>query len=150
MPQTAPTIPGNNPLSWPIRTFNISGSYVFNAESNTISSGYFAAAGYGGDILKSGHTLRVDSGVNAGNYTISGISADRQTLTVVEDVPESSTYTTFVRHYNLSSIMEDVLYPPPSKSVTTKDWTGGGKEVAGDIRFAMFNNMARSTTRANN
>jgi hypothetical protein len=46
--------------------------------------------------------------------------------------------------------MEDILYPPPSQSVVTKDWTGSGVLTAGDVRFEMENNMMRISARENN
>ncbi|MGE6303257.1 prophage tail fiber N-terminal domain-containing protein [Serratia liquefaciens] len=150
MPQTAPTIPGGNPLLWPVRTYNLISNYAFNAESRTISSGYFASAGYGGHILRPGYTLRVESGVNFGNYTIESISDDRATITVIEEIPETSRYGTTVRHFKLETIMEDILYPPPSQSVVTKDWTGSGVLTAGDVRFEMENNMQRASAREYN
>ncbi|HCJ99048.1 MAG TPA: hypothetical protein DHV72_03360 [Serratia grimesii] len=150
MPQTAPTIPGGNPLMWPVRTYNLISDYAFNAESRTISSGYFASAAYGGHILRPGYTLRVESGVNFGSYTIESISDDRTTITVIEEIPETSRYGTTVRHFKLETIMEDILYPPPSQSVVTKDWTGSGVLTAGDVRFEMENNMQRASAREYN
>jgi hypothetical protein len=150
MPQTAPTIPGGNPLMWPVRTYNLISDYAFNAESRTISSGYFASVAYGGHILRPGYTLRVESGVNFGSYTIESISDDRTTITVIEEIPETSRYGTTVRHFKLETIMEDILYPPPSQSVVTKDWTGSGVLTAGDVRFEMENNMQRASAREYN
>ena len=147
MPQTAPTIPGGNPLFWPFRTYSVVSTYVFDATANTIMNGYFASPVYGGDILSPGHSLRVDSGDNMGTYTITAISTDRTTITVQEPIPVSGSIPTTVRHFNLQSIAEDVLYPPPSKSVVSKDWTGGGVITQGDVRFEMMNNMQRSSAR---
>lgn len=147
MSATYPTIPGGNPLLWPVRTFNVSGTYAFNSTSKTITQAYFANPSYGGDIFKAGMTIRVESGNNAGNYTISAISSDRTVITVNEPIPETSSYSTTVRHFNLAGIIEDVLYPAPSESFVTKDWTGGGVMVQGDIRFEMVNNMQRSVAR---
>jgi hypothetical protein len=149
MPQTAPTIPAGNPLMWPVRTFSMLSEYSFNAENRTINSGYFASEGYGGNILRPGYSLRVDSGANFGVYTIESISADRTTITVVEPIPSTSRYGTTVRHYRLETIMEEVLYPPPSQSVVTKDWTGNGVPVAGDVRFEMQNNFMQVSAREN-
>lgn len=147
MPQTYPTIPGGNPLYYPYRTYSVTSTYVFDATAKTISQNNFANATYGGNILKSGHILRVDSGSNAGNYTISSISADRTIITVVEDIPVSGSISTNIRHYNLNDIIEDILLPPPSLSFVTKDWTGGGVSVKGDIRFSIINNMMRKVAR---
>ncbi|CAI1841484.1 Uncharacterised protein [Serratia grimesii] len=149
MPQTAPTIPGGNPLVWPVRTFNLTGNFSFNSIEKSISSGYFSAPAYGGQILKSGYTLRVESGVNAGNYTIDRISEDRNTIYVSENIKETSTYSTAVRQFNLVDAMEDLLYPPPSKSFVSKDWTGSGVITKGDVRFEMVNNMMRVSAREN-
>ncbi|MGU4731007.1 hypothetical protein MAY80_22835, partial [Escherichia coli] len=62
MSQTYPTIPGGNPLCWPFRTYNVTSTYVFDAVANTITQSNFANPNYGGNILKPGHTLRVESG----------------------------------------------------------------------------------------
>lgn len=147
MPQTYPTIPGGNPLFWPFRTYNVTSTYVFDAVANTITQSNFANASYGGDILKPGHTLRVESGDNAGNYTITAISSDRNTITVQEAIPVSGSYSTAIRHFNLQSIAEDILYPAPSVSFVTKDWSGSGNAVQGDVRFEMVNNMQRVVAR---
>ncbi|CAI1503138.1 Uncharacterised protein [Serratia grimesii] len=150
MPQTAPTIPGGNPLMWPVRTYNLISDYAFNSDDRTINSGYFASPAYGGHILRPGYTLRVESGVNFGSYTIESISDDRATITVIEEIPETSRYGTTVRHFKLETIMEDILYPPPSKSVVMKDWTGSGVLTEGDVRFEMENNMMRISAREEN
>jgi hypothetical protein len=147
MSQTYPTIPGGNPLFWPFRTYNVTSTYVFDAVANTITQSNFANSSYGGDILKPGHTLRVESGDNAGNYTITAISSDRNTVTVQEAIPVSGSYSTTVRHFNLQSIAEDILYPAPSVSFVTKDWSGSGVKVQGDVRFEMVNNMQRVVAR---
>lgn len=147
MSQTYPTIPGGNPLFWPFRTYSVTSSYAFDAVANTITQSNFANPSYGGNILKPGHTLRVESGVNAGNYTITAISSDRNTITVQEAIPVSGSYSTTIRHFNLQSIAEDILYPAPSESFVTKDWTGNGVLVKGDVRFEMVNNMQRSVAR---
>ena len=147
MSQTYPTIPGGNPLFWPFRTYSVTSSYAFDAVANTITQSNFANPSYGGNILKPGHTLRVESGDNAGNYTITAISSDRNTITVQEAIPVSGSYSTTIRHFNLQSIAEDILYPAPSESFVTKDWTGNGVLVTGDVRFEMVNNMQRSVAR---
>lgn len=147
MSQTYPTIPGGNPLFWPFRTYNVTSTYVFDAVANTITQRNFANPNYGGNILKPGHTLRVESGDNAGNYTITDISSDRNTITVQEAIPVSGSYSTAVRHFNLQSIAEDILYPAPSDSFVTKDWSGSGVKVQGDVRFEMVNNMQRVVAR---
>ncbi|EPV7323890.1 hypothetical protein ACV9ZL_002501, partial [Klebsiella oxytoca] len=147
MSATYPTIPGGNPLVWPVRTFSVAGTYAFDAEAKTITQAYFANSSYGGDILNAGMTLRVESGANAGNYTIASISSDRTVITLNESIPATSSYSTTVRHFNLSSIIEDILYPAPSESFVTKDWTGNGVLVKGDVRFEMVNNMQRSVAR---
>ncbi|MEH4266300.1 hypothetical protein [Klebsiella aerogenes] len=147
MPQTAPTIPGGNPLFWPFRTYSVVSTYVFDATANTIMNDYFASPVYGGDILSPGHSLRVDSGDNMGVYTITAISTDRTTITVQEPIPVSGSIPTTVRHFNLQSIAEDILYPPPSQSVVSKDWSGNGIITQGDVRFEMMNNIQRSSAR---
>jgi hypothetical protein len=147
MSQTYPTIPGGNPLFWPFRTYNVTSTYVFDAVANTITQSNFANPTYGGDILKPGHTLRVESGDNTGNYTITAISSDRNTITVQEAIPVSGSYSTTIRHFNLQSIAEDILYPAPSVSFVTKDWSGSGNAVQGDVRFEMVNNMQRVVAR---
>lgn len=147
MSQTYPTIPGGNPLLWPVRTYNVPKTYVFDAAAKTITQDSFADPNYGGDILKPGHTLRVDSGDNTGNYTIAAISSDRKTITVEEAIPVSGSISTTIRHFNLQSIAEDLLYPAPSVSFVTKDWSGSGIAVQGDVRFEMVNNMQRVVAR---
>lgn len=149
MPQTYPTIPGGNPLTWPYRTYNVgpTTTYAFDSSSNTITQGTFANPLYGGDILKPGHTLHVASGANAGDYTIASISSDRTVITVVEPIPSTTSYATTITHTNLNSIIEDILEPPPSTSFVTKDWTGNGISVKGDIRFSIINNMMRKVAR---
>ncbi|WP_446919870.1 hypothetical protein [Klebsiella pneumoniae] len=147
MSQTYPTIPGGNPLFWPFRTYSVTSAYSFDAVANTIKQSNFANPNYGGDILKPGHTLRVESGDNAGNYTISAISEDRNTITVQEAIPVSGSYSTTIRHFNLQSIAEDILYPAPSQSFVSKDWSGSGVKVQGDVRFEMVNAMQRVVAR---
>ncbi|EPV7326624.1 hypothetical protein ACV9ZL_005331 [Klebsiella oxytoca] len=147
MPQTYPTIPGGQPLLWPYRTYNVPATYVFDSSSKTITQGTFANPLYGGDILKPGHTLHVASGANAGDYTIASISSDRTVITVVEPIPSTTSYATTITHTNLNSIIEDILEPPPSTSFVTKDWTGNGISVKGDIRFSIINNMMRKVAR---
>ncbi|HGK5927005.1 TPA: hypothetical protein ACJ3EB_001746, partial [Klebsiella pneumoniae] len=151
MPQTYPTIPGGNPLSWPYRTYNVGPStYAFDSSSKTITQGAFANPLYGGDILKPGYTLHVASGVNAGDYTIASISSDRTEITVVESIPSTTSYSTTITHTNLNSIIEDILEPPPSTSFVTKDWSGSGVKVLGDVRFESVNMMQRSVARQKN
>lgn len=147
MSQTYPTIPGGNPLTWNPRTFNVSNNYEFDAVAKTIKKDVFANPSYGGNILKPGHSLRVESGDNVGTYTIAAISEDRTTITVNEDIPVTSTYTTVIRHFNLNDIIEDILLPPPSQSFVTKDWSGNGVMVKGDVRFEAVNMMQRVVAR---
>ncbi|HCI3133572.1 TPA: hypothetical protein NOV55_005774, partial [Klebsiella pneumoniae] len=149
MPQTYPTIPGGQPLTWPYRTYNVgpTTTYAFDSSSKTITQGTFANPLYGGDILKPGHTLHVASGANAGDYTIASISSDRTVITVVEPIPSTTSYATTITQTNLNNIIEDILIPPPSLSFVTKDWTGNGISVKGDIRFSIINNMMRKVTR---
>lgn len=147
MSQTYPTIPGGNPLFWPFRTYSVVSTYVFDTTANTIKGDHFASPVYGGNILKPGYSLRVDSGDNMGTYTITAISEDRKTITVQEPIPVSGSIPTTIRHFNLQSIAEDILYPPPSTSFVTKDWSGSGTKVQGDVRFEMVNNMQRVVAR---
>ena len=144
---TYPSVPSGVKLFYPFRTYSVLSTYVFDATANTITNGYFSSPVYGGDILKPGHSLRVDSGDNMGTYTITAISEDRNTITVQEPIPVSASIPTTVSHFNLQSIAEDVLVPAPSLSRVTKDWTGGGILTTGDVRFAIVNNMMRSVAR---
>ena len=143
---------GNLNVVWPVRTFNVTGNFTFDSASNTISSTAFsydtgnAATSWGGQILRPGHILRV-SGSNAGDYTITGISADRNTITVAENIPLSGMINTTIQQINLDSIIEEVLDPPPSRSFVESDWSGSGIEVVGDVRFGLYNSMARATAR---
>ncbi|HEN9797273.1 TPA: hypothetical protein U9J75_004780 [Klebsiella pneumoniae] len=149
MPQTYPTIPGGQPLSWPYRTYNVgpTTTYEFDSSLKTIKQGTFANASYGGNILKPGHKLRVASGANAGDYTIDSISSDRTVITVVEPIPSTTSYATTITQINLNSIIEDILEPPPSTSFVTKDWSGSGVKVLGDVRFESVNMMQRTVAR---
>ncbi|MEQ0214754.1 hypothetical protein HAP90_05630 [Klebsiella quasipneumoniae subsp. similipneumoniae] len=143
---------GNLNVVWPVRTFNVTGNFTFDSASNTISSTAFsydtgnAATSWGGQILRPGHILRV-SGSNAGDYTITGISADRNTITVAENIPVSGLINTTIQQINLDNIIEEVLDPPPSRSFVESDWSGSGTEVVGDVRFGLYNSMARATAR---
>ncbi|MEQ0328328.1 hypothetical protein [Klebsiella variicola] len=143
---------GNLNVAWPVRTFNVTGNFTFDSASNTISSTAFsydtgnAATSWGGQILRPGHILRV-SGSNAGDYTITGISADRNTITVAENIPVSGLINTTIQQINLDNIIEEVLDPPPSRSFVESDWSGSGTEVVGDVRFGLYNSMARATAR---
>ena len=143
---------GNLNVVWPVRTFNVTGNFTFDSASNTISSTAFsydtgnAATSWGGQILRSGHILRV-GGSNAGDYTITGISADRNTITVAENIPVSGLIYTTIQQINLDNIIEEVLDPPPSRSFVESDWSGSGIEVVGDVRFGLYNSMARATAR---
>ena len=143
---------GNLNVVWPVRTFNVTGNFTFDSASNTISSTAFsydtgnAATSWGGQILRPGHILRV-GGSNAGDYTITGISADRNTITVAENIPLSGMINTTIQQINLDSIIEEVLDPPPSRSFVESDWSGSGIEVVGDVRFGLYNSMARATAR---
>ncbi|MCS6635753.1 hypothetical protein M4790_13820 [Klebsiella pneumoniae subsp. pneumoniae] len=85
-------------------------------------------------------------GNNAGDYTITGISADRNTITVAENIPVSGLIYTTIQQINLDSIIEEVLFdPPPSRSFVESDWSCGipGIKVVGDARFGLYNSMAR-------
>ena len=143
---------GNLNVVWPVRTFNVTGNFTFDSSSNTIHSTAFsydtgnAATSWGGQILRSGHILRV-GGSNAGDYTIASISADRNTITVAENIPVSGLINTTIQQINLDSIIEEVLDPPPSRSFVESDWSGSGIEVVGDVRFGLYNSMARATAR---
>ncbi|WP_040230797.1 hypothetical protein AAHU27_14405 [Klebsiella variicola subsp. variicola] len=143
---------GNLNVVWPVRTFNVTGNFTFDSSSNTIHSTAFsydtgnAATSWGGQILRPGHTLRV-GGSNAGDYTITGISADRNTITVAENISVSGLINTTIQQINLDSIIEEVLDPPPSRSFVESDWSGSGIEVVGDVRFGLYNSMARATAR---
>ncbi|HBC8734490.1 TPA: hypothetical protein KE561_002374, partial [Klebsiella oxytoca] len=143
---------GNLNVVWPVRTFNVTGNFTFDSASNTISSTAFsydtgnAATSWGGQILRPGHILRV-SGSNAGDYTITGISADRNTITVAENIPVSGLIYTTIQQINLDNIIEEVLDPPPSRSFVESDWSGSGIKVVGDVRFGLYNTMARATAR---
>ncbi|EPG3401814.1 hypothetical protein MBS26_001727, partial [Klebsiella pneumoniae] len=100
---------GNLNVVWPVRTFNVTGNFTFDSASNTISSTAFsydtgnAATSWGGQILRPGHILRV-GGSNAGDYTITGISADRNTITVAENISVSGLINTTIQQINLDSI----------------------------------------------
>lgn len=144
---TYPSVPAGNAIGFPFRTYNVSTLYAFNADSRTIANSAFANSGYGGNILKAGSVINVGGGVNAGNYTVESISENRVTITVVEAIPETSTYTVNIRHSNLSAIAEEVLVPAPSLSRVNQDWTGGGILALGDVRFGIVNNMMRSVAR---
>ncbi|MCQ1493307.1 hypothetical protein [Klebsiella pneumoniae] len=143
---------GNLNVVWPVRTFNVTGNFTFDSSSNTIHSTAFsydtgnAATSWGGQILRPGHILRV-GGSNAGDYTITGISADRNTITVAENISVSGLINTTIQQINLDSIIEEVLDPPPSRSFVESDWSGSGIEVVGDVRFGLYNSMARATAR---
>lgn len=134
--------------SYPIRTFNVTTSFVFDPVANTITQNAFANAQYGGNILKAGDSLKVGSGPNVGTYTIASISSDRTVVTVNEPIPEASSASVNIMQVNMD--MELVLFPPPSQSVVSRDWTGSGVEVSGDVRFWMANNSYRSSARNKN
>ncbi|MGD1270037.1 hypothetical protein [Klebsiella oxytoca] len=143
---------GDLNVLWPVRTFNVTTGFTFDSESKTINSTAFAydtgnaATSWGGQILRPGHVLRV-GGVNAGDYTISAISEDRQTITVAENIPVSGLINTSIQHINLDSIIEEVLDPPPSKSFVEANWSGSGVKVVGDARFGLYNSMVRAVAR---
>ncbi|WP_227699374.1 MULTISPECIES: SGNH/GDSL hydrolase family protein [unclassified Raoultella] len=141
-------LPNGVASSYPIRTFNVSTSFVFDPVENTITQNAFANSLYGGNILKPGDSLKVGSGPNAGTYTIASISTDRRVVTVNQPIPAASSATVNIMHVNMD--MELVLEPPPSESVVTRDWTGSGVEVSGDVRFWMSNNSYRSSARNKN
>ena len=134
--------------SYPIRTFNVPTGFVFDPVTNTITHDAFANPTYGGNILKSGDSLKVGSGPNVGTYTIASISTDRRVVTVNEPIPAASSATVTIMQVNMD--MELVLFPPPSKSVVSRDWTGSGVDVSGDVRFWMANNSYRSSARNKN
>ena len=143
---------GDLSVLWPVRTFNVPTGFTFDSANKTINSTAFAydtgnaATSWGGQILRPGHVLRV-SGVNAGDYTISAISEDRQTITVAENIPVSGLINTTIQHINLDSIIEEVLDPPPSKSFVEANWSGSGVKVVGDARFGLYNSMVRAVAR---
>ena len=143
---------GDLNVLWPVRTFNVPTGFTFDSANKTINSTAFAydtgnaATSWGGQILRPGHILRV-GGVNAGDYTISAISEDRQTITVAENIPVSGLINTTIQHINLDSIIEEVLDPPPSKSFVEANWSGSGVKVVGDVRFGLYNSMVRAVAR---
>lgn len=143
---TYPSVPSGQIL-FPFRVFRVPTGYKFNADDRTIEHDAFANPLYGGNILKPGSVIQVSGGVNAGYYTIESISEDRRIITVVEAIPETSTYTVTILHSNLSAIAEEILVPAPSLSRATQDWTGGGVPTTGDVRFGIVNNMMRSVAR---
>ncbi|HBQ4179056.1 TPA: hypothetical protein L7212_000121 [Escherichia coli] len=144
---------GSLNVSWPVRTFNVDTNYTFDAAARTINGGAFsygtgnAATSWGGQILRVGHTLRILSGDNAGDYTIAAISEDRKTITVAESFPASGLMKTTIRHIGLNSMKEEVLDPPPSRSFVERDWSGSGIKTVGAARFGMVNSMFRSVAR---
>ncbi|HCI3133138.1 TPA: hypothetical protein NOV55_005301 [Klebsiella pneumoniae] len=144
---------GSLNVSWPVRTFNVDTNYTFDAAARTINGGAFsygtgnAATSWGGQILRVGHTLRILSGDNAGDYTIAAISEDRNTITVAESFPASGLMKTTIRHIGLNSMKEEVLDPPPSRSFVERDWSGSGIKTVGAARFGMVNSMFRSAAR---
>lgn len=144
---------GSLNVSWPVRTFNVDTNYTFDAVARTINGGAFsygtgnAATSWGGQILRVGHTLRVLSGDNAGDYTITAISEDRNTITVAESFPVSGLIKTTIRHIGLNSLREEILEPPPSESFVERDWSGSGTKTVGAARFGMVNSMFRSVAR---
>lgn len=139
------TLPNNVASAYPIRMFNMSAAFVFSSVNKTITHPYFSVAGYGGNILKAGDKLLVTTGLNAGVYTISGISEDRTVISTLEPIPSSDSATVTITH--VQADQELVLEPPPSKSIITRDWTGNGKRVPGDFRFGQLNNGMRSVQR---
>ncbi|HEN9796090.1 TPA: hypothetical protein U9J75_003570 [Klebsiella pneumoniae] len=144
---------GSLNVSWPVRTFNVDTNYTFDAAARTINGGAFsygtgnAATSFGGQILRVGHTLRILSGDNAGDYTIAAISEDRNTITVAESFPASGLMKTTIRHIGLNSMKEEVLDPPPSRSFVERDWSGSGIKTVGAARFGLYNSMVRAVAR---
>ncbi|MEC4009632.1 hypothetical protein VSP18_01145 [Klebsiella pneumoniae] len=144
---------GDLNVLWPVRTFNVTTNYSFDSANKTINSTAFAydtgnaASSWGGQILRVGHILRVNGGDNTGDYTITAISEDRQTITVAENIPASGSIYTTIQHINLDSIIEEVLDPPPSKSFVEANWSGSGVKVVGDARFGLYNSMVRTVAR---
>ncbi|EPU1425536.1 TPA: hypothetical protein ACTYSG_000238 [Klebsiella pneumoniae] len=144
---------GSLNVSWPVRTFNVDTNYTFDAAARTINGGAFsygtgnAATSWGGQILRVGHTLRILSGDNAGDYTIAAISEDRNTITVAESFPASGLMKTTIRHIGLNSMKEEVLDPPPSRSFVERDWSGSGIKTVGAARFGLYNSMVRAVAR---
>ena len=144
---------GDLNVLWPVRTFNVPTNYSFDSANKTINSTAFAydtgnaASSWGGQILRVGHILRVNGGDNTGDYTITAISEDRQTITVAENIPASGSIYTTIQHINLDSIIEEVLDPPPSKSFVEANWSGSGVKVVGDARFGLYNSMVRAVAR---
>lgn len=138
---------GENPMSYPFPTFSVTLPFVFNAANQTISApNAFGMVQWGGPILKVGDVVRVYAGVNAGVHTITGISADRSTLTVGGTVVSSSADPVLLRHINVDP--ETVIVPPVSKSKILRDWSGSGIECVGDVRFWHGNAMIRDIVRA--
>ena len=138
---------GENPMSYPFSTFNVTLPFVFNSANQTISApNAFGTVEWGGPILKVGDAVRVYAGVNAGVHTITAISADRSTLTVGGTVVSSSSAPVLLRHINVDP--EAVIVPPVSKSKILRDWSGSGIECVGDVRFWHGNAMIRDIVRA--
>lgn len=138
---------GENPMSYPFSTFNVTLPFVFNAANQTISApNAFATVEWGGPILKVGDVVRVYAGANVGVHTITAISADRSTLTVGGTVVSNSAEPVLLRHINIDP--ETVLVPPVSKSKVLRDWSGSGIECVGDVRFWHGNAMIRDIVRA--
>lgn len=134
-------IPTDAALIYPAFTYNVSVPYVFNATAKTIYSDTFANSSYGGGAIKAGSTLKVESGSNVGYYTVASVSSDRMTITVVESLAATVTETVRIRQVNLST--EDVLVPPASASFVTRDWTGNGVLLTGDVRAWHINDVMR-------
>lgn len=66
---------------------------------------------------------------------------------MAENISVSGLINTTIQQINLDSIIEEVLDPPPSRSFVESDWSGSGIEVVGDVRFGLYNSMARATAR---
>ena len=144
---------GDLNVLWPVRTFNVTTNFTFDSANKTINSAAFAydtgnaATSWGGQILRVGHILRVSGGDNTGDYTITAIAEDRQTITVAENIAASGSIYTSIQHINLDSIIEEVLDPPPSRSFVEANWSGSGVKVVGDVRFGLYNSMVRTVAR---
>lgn len=135
------SIPTNNPIVYPIRTYNVNAAYAFDASAQTISQNLFANADFGGHVLNVGDTLRVLSGSNLGNHVITNISSDRTVMTVDGTLSFTGTETVQVRHVNQD--LGSVLIPSATDSKINRQWVAGETAFVADVRFWHGNNMLR-------
>lgn len=138
-------IPVGAALGYPVRTFNAPAPFEFNAATQTIKSDTFAIPEYGGGALKVGSSLQAMTGANAGLHTVTAISSDRQTITVDGTIIATVTEAIYIKHVNLS--VEDHLVPPASASYVSRDWTGNGIALVGDLRAWHINKRIRAAAR---